>query len=279
MDRIQTNLGRLHVERRGEGPTLLCWPSLFCDERTLRPLVEGFSHDHQVVLVDGPGHGRSGGVRERFSIDDCADAGIAVLDALGVDRAAWIGVAWGGHVGAVAAMRHPTRLRALVTMNAPMGAWAGRQRALLWSTWWLLRLFGRPRALARKIASSQIAPTRLAERPDLIDPIVECIVRSERGPFLTAVRSAMLDRPSLIPRLGTISVPTLFITGPEDALLPVAAARAQAAAIPRARFEVVPGTAHHSLLESPEQVLPLLRAFLSDVATHLGAGVGLLNAS
>jgi pimeloyl-ACP methyl ester carboxylesterase len=264
MERIQTDIGRLHVERLGQGPTVLCWPSLFCDGRTLRPLADELGRDHQLLIVDGPGHGRSEG-RGRPALEDCADAGIRVLDAVGAGPSIWLGAAWGGHVGVVAALRHPDRLRALVTMNAPMGARSGARRALFWSTWWMLRLFGRPRALARKIASTQIAPALLAARPDLIDPIVDCIVRSERGPFLAAVRSAMLDRPSLVPRLGAVRVPTLFITGAEDPLLPVAVAREQAAAIPGARFEVVPGTAHQSPWESPGQVLPLVRAFLSTV--------------
>ena len=236
----------------------------------MKPLVDDLGRDHQVLLVDGPGHGKSGGTKAAFSIDDCADAGIGVLDALGVRHASWIGAAWGGHVGTAAAIRHPHRIRALVTLNAPMGAWRGRQRALYWSTYWLLRLLGRPRVLARKIASAQLAPARVAERPALLDPIVDCIVGSERGAFLASVRSAMLDRPSLIPRLGAISVPTLFIAGTEDRLFPVGLAREQAGAIPGARFETVPGTAHQSLWESPEQVLPRLRAFISEIEGATG---------
>jgi 3-oxoadipate enol-lactonase len=270
MNRIQTKVGRLHVERHGRGPALLCWPSLFCDGRTMKPLVDDLGRDHQVLLVDGPGHGQSEGVTDSFSIDDCADAGIGLLDALNVRRAIWIGAAWGGHVGTAAAIRHPDRLGALITMNAPMGAWRGRQRALYVSTYWLLKLLGRPRALARKIASAQIAPSRLRERPTVIDPIVDCIVHSQRGAFLAAVRSAMLDRPSLIPRLGAVKVPTLFISGAEDRLFPVDLAREQAAAIPGARFETVPGTAHQSLWEAPELVLPRLRAFISE--TQGGTG-------
>jgi len=122
-----------------------------------------------------------------------------------------------------------------------------------------------------RIASTQIAPARLAERPAIIDPIVDCIVESERGAFLAAVRSAMLDRPSLIPRLGAVKVPTLFIAGTEDRLFPVDVAREQAGAIPGARFETVPGTAHQSLWESPEQVLPRLRAFIAEMEGNTGA--------
>jgi pimeloyl-ACP methyl ester carboxylesterase len=265
MHDLSKDLGPLHVERHGtRGPTLLCWPSLFCDVRTLRPLVDAFGRDHQLLLIDGPGHGRSSGPTRPFPMEACADAAIRALDAAGVERATWIGVAWGGHVGTVAALRHPRRLRALVTMNAPMGARTGLTRLFFQLTWWLLRL-RRSRALARKIATTQIAPARLAQRPDLVEPIIECILQSARRPFLAAVRSAMVDRPSLIPRLGDLRLPTLFISGSEDGLLPLATAQEQAAAIPNARFEVVTGTAHQSLLEDPPQVLLKLQAFLQEV--------------
>lgn len=262
MNRIHTNLGDLHVERYGAGPAVLCWPSLFCDGRTLRPMADELSRDHLVLQLDGPGHGKSGGVERRFTMEDCADAAMQVLDAVGVARAAWVGSAWGGHVGVVAALRHPGRLSGLVTMNAPMGAWEGsarRMNALLYWTW---RLAGRG-VLSKKVATVMIARALREQRPELLEPIIDCIRSSPRGPFLSAVRSAMLDRPSLVPRLPEVRVPTLFVTGSEDPVYPVELAREQANAIPGVRFEVVAGTSHLSAWEAPQAVVPLVRAFLS----------------
>lgn len=263
MDRIETSLGPLHVERHGKGPVLACWPSLFCDVRTLRPLVDEFARDHQVLLIDGPGHGRSGGVTRTFTMEQTAAAAMEVLDALGVERAAWIGSAWGGHVGAAAALRYPRRVRALVTMNAPFGAWTGRQRVMNVTLYWAFRLLGRPRALARTVAEMMIAPARRAARPELVEPVIDCMLSSDRAPFFAAVRSAMLRRTSFVPYLGELAVPTLFVTGADDELFPVERARAQAQAIPNARFEVVPGSSHLSVWEAPEIVLPMLRGFLA----------------
>ncbi len=271
MERVSTTVGALHVQRHGQGPPLVCWPSLFCDVRTLRPLVDEFGRDHHLVLIDGPGHGGSGGVTHPFTLEDCADAAMQVLDATGIQRAAWIGSAWGGHVGVAAALRHPDRLLGLVAMNAPMGAWTGRLRAMNATVYWTFRALGRPRAMARKVAEAMIAPARRAERPALLDPLVDCMLASSRGPFLTAVRSAMLDRPSLLHRLAGVRVPTLFVTGAEDRLFPVAVARQQAAAIPGGRFEVVPGSSHLSLWEAPDLVLPKLRAFLAEVENRAPA--------
>lgn len=265
MDQIETSLGPLHIERYGAGPSLVCWPSLFCDVRTLRPLVDEFARDHQVLLVDGPGHGRSGGVARAFTMEETAAAAMQVLDAVGIARATWIGSAWGGHVGTVAALGYPQRVRALVTMNAPFGAWSGRNRVMNAMLYWSFRLLGRPRMLARTVAEMMIAPARRAARPGLVEPVVDCMVSSDRRAFFAAVRSAMLLRPSLIPRLPEVRVPTLFVTGAQDELFPVELARTQAQAIPGARFEVVPGSSHLSVWEAPEVVLPMLRSFITSV--------------
>src|SRR5262245_1867104 len=101
---VHTGVGRLHVEVTGSGPAVLLWPSLFCDGRTMAAAVEDLAPDHTVILIDGPGHGRSGSSGRRFTLEDCARAAIAVLDEHGVREADWIGAAWGGHVGVAAAL-------------------------------------------------------------------------------------------------------------------------------------------------------------------------------
>jgi len=268
MQMIETNLGRLRVERHGAhaGPTIVGWPSLFCDASTMRPLVKELAHDHQVVLIDGPGHGGSSGPPRPFTLEACADAAFAVLDTLGVRKTAWIGSAWGGHVGVVAALRYPDRVSALVAMNAPMGSWTGRNRAMNWTLYWAFRLLNRPKVLARLVASMMIAPQRLAAHPELAAPILECMTRSERRPFFAAVRSAMLERPSLLPNLKDLRLPTLFMVGSEDSVFTVDEAGRQAAMVSGSQFEVVRGTSHLSLWEAPDLVLPLLRQFVTNVS-------------
>ena len=75
--RITTKVGSIHVEVRGEGAAVVCWPSLYCDARSVDGVAEDLSRDHRVVVIEGPGHGRSGNGPESFSFDDCvAAAGI-----------------------------------------------------------------------------------------------------------------------------------------------------------------------------------------------------------
>ncbi len=260
--KIVTKVGALHVESRGRGPALLCWPSLYCDARTLDPITTELARDHRVVVVDGPGHGGSAPSPGPFSVDDCADAAIEVLDALGIERAAWIGAAWGGHVGVTAAIRHPARLAGLVILNTPMAPWRGFRLGLMRLTYALLATFGPRSFVGPMIADKMIAPSATG-RTAMVRYVADALARCDRRGLLTAARSAMFERGDAVPLLPKVGVPTVFFTGEEDALFPVEEARAQAALVSHCRFVVVSRSAHQSALEAPEQVLPIVRDALA----------------
>jgi pimeloyl-ACP methyl ester carboxylesterase len=78
-------------------------------------------HGKNVLAIDLPGHGRSGGAPLE-SIVDMADWIIAVLDAAGLSRAALVGHSLGSLIAIAAAARHPERVRAiaLVGPTVPM---------------------------------------------------------------------------------------------------------------------------------------------------------------
>lgn len=258
--RVATKVGALHVEVRGSGPAVLCWPSLFADARTLDAVAEGLSPDRHVIVVDGPGHGKSSAPASTFTLADCADAAMQILDELGVERATWVGSAWGGHVGVVAALRHPERLDHLAILNSPMKPWRGRRLGLMRLTQAMLAIFGPRSWVARTLASSSIAHNAGPDREALVASCAEAIRRCDRRGIGIAMRSVMFGREDLVPGLPDVRVPTTFFAGMEDGLFTLAEARAQAAAIPGCRFVEVERSAHHSAMERPDVVVPILRA-------------------
>jgi 3-oxoadipate enol-lactonase len=77
---------------------------------TYRALGERF----RVLAIDHRGHGH--GIRSwrRFTLEDCADDGVALLDALGVETAIPIGYSMGGPIAQLMWHRHPDRTAGLV---------------------------------------------------------------------------------------------------------------------------------------------------------------------
>lgn len=70
-----------------------------------------------------------------------------------------------------------------------------------------------------------------------------------------------MNDPGLRARLSTIATPTLVVWGDSDGVFTPDYGRAYAAAIPGARFELLPDTGHLPTLESPEALLKLVQSF------------------
>ena len=73
-------------------------------------------HGHGVLAVDQPGHGRSGGA-PLASVEALADWLLALLDAAGVQRAAFVGHSMGSLIALEAAARAPARASRLVMLG------------------------------------------------------------------------------------------------------------------------------------------------------------------
>jgi 3-oxoadipate enol-lactonase len=73
----------------------------------------------------------------------------------------------------------------------------------------------------------------------------------------------MMHRPDSTLLLPSITVPTLVITGDEDALIPVEESRQMAKAVPGATLVIVAGAGHLANLEQPDAFNQALHQFLT----------------
>ena len=73
---------------------------------------------------------------------------------------------------------------------------------------------------------------------------------------------ASLPDPTLLGRLHNVRLPVLVIWGESDRVADPEYGRAFAAAIPGARFQLLTGTGHMPMLETPDQLLAAVRTFI-----------------
>ncbi len=96
-------------------------------------------HGYNVLAVDLPGHGRSGG-EALASIEAIADWLAALLDALGVERAALVGHSMGSLAALDAAARHPSACARSRCSARRRRCWSAtfcstrREPAIIWPT-------------------------------------------------------------------------------------------------------------------------------------------------
>ena len=91
--------------------------------RNLAPRARALAAQRRVIVPDLRNHGRSPWTDAMTYTAMVADV-IALLDRLGVARAAFIGHSMGGKVAQVLALTHPARVRALVVVDIAMRRYA-----------------------------------------------------------------------------------------------------------------------------------------------------------
>lgn len=261
MSYVNTALGRLFVEEVGEGSPILLWHSLLSDRSMWRYQVRELARDHRLLLVDGFGHGQSEPASRPFSVEDCAGAALAVLDAYQHERAIVLGLSWGGMTAMRMALRAPSRVRALGLLDTSAEAEEPLQRIRYRAMAALFRRYGPLRPMQQQVLKTLFGSKALRERPELGLELVERLKRLDREGLYLAIR-AITDRGSVLHRLPRLRTPTLVIVGAEDRATRSIHSERIARAIPGARLEYIEGAGHLSTLEAPEELNRLLRRFL-----------------
>lgn len=265
---IEIQGSRLSVYDIGQGPVVVLGSSFLWDARMWAPQVEALSRTHRVIVPELWGHGGSGPLPAgTASLADLARQHLELLDQLGVERFALVGLSVGGMWGAELAMLAPERVSALVLLDTSLAAEPEATRA---------RYFGMLGAIE---AMGALPPPVLeAATPLFFSPTV-----AERKPELpTAFAASLRDWPtarltdSVVPLgrlifgrrdalddLHKLTMPTLVATGAGDVARPPAEGREMAERL-HTRFVEIPEAGHISSLEQPEIVTKLLVDFLAE---------------
>lgn len=243
-------------------PPLLTLHGIGGHADAMGPEVLGLSGDRPVIAFDARGHGRSTRPARYTLADHVADA-VGVVEALGVDRFAVLGVSMGSYVAPGVVVAASGRVAGLVLVVAK-GHGAESSSARLMRERPELFAGRTAEEVAQAMFEIVISPqTTAAERQALAERLAP-LARPELtlGPeeFQRANDAlAGFDNRPLFPRIGC---PTLVVSARDDALNPPVDGEAVAAAIPGARFEVVERAGHILTAERTAEYLALVRPFL-----------------
>ena len=117
---VDTGQVRLHAVIGGDGPPLLLvhgWPETWYEWRLMMPTL---AREFQVIAVDQRGIGLSDKPDDGYDAGTLADDLVALMDALGHQRFAVVGVDTGLIISYALAADHPDRVERLVVGEAPL---------------------------------------------------------------------------------------------------------------------------------------------------------------
>jgi pimeloyl-ACP methyl ester carboxylesterase len=260
--------GRLHVLDDGAGPAILLLHAGIVDALSWDALVPLLvAAGYRAIRYDARWYGRTETDDVEFS--NRADA-LAVLDALGVERACLVGNSRGGHIATDTAVEAPERVAALVLIGASIGGYEPEP------TPEEAELFAEMEALdegddheANVDFGIRLWVDGRGQPPDRVPAAIRDAVR-EMG--LAVLSRKPIGRPiPLQPpaaeQLDRLTMPILSIVGELDVSDIAATARHIEATCVDARTVVVLDVAHMVAMEAPERTAELIVDLLRPLGT------------
>jgi len=200
------------------------------------------AHDVRVLVPTHPGFGGTVRPGALASVPGLGALYGALLDQLDLTDVTVIGNSIGGWITAEIALLKSPRVSGIVLVDA-VG----------------IEVSGHPVADFFSLTMDQVFelsfhdPEPFRVDPRTLPPAAQAIAAGNRAAISVYAGSAMTD-PTLAGRLGSLEIPALVLWGESDGIVDVDYGRAYAAAIPMARFQLLPETGHSPQLETPDQV-------------------------
>jgi pimeloyl-[acyl-carrier protein] methyl ester esterase len=249
----------MHIESSGSGPPLVLVHGWAMHGGIFQPLRAALEQRFTVHRVDLPGHGAS---RERTGRLELGDLARRIADA--VPEALWLGWSLGGLVALQAALERPRQVRGLVLV-------ATNPRFVVAPDW--------PHGVAHAVFDAFARELRDDWR-GTVDRFLalECIGADHARAELRELRTHVFERgePALhaledglrlladcdlraaLPRIG---VPSLWIAGRRDRLVPWAALQHAAALCGNGSFVAIDGGGHAPFIGHPQRVVDAFAAW------------------
>jgi pimeloyl-ACP methyl ester carboxylesterase len=249
---------RIAYQVAGAGPALVLLAGQSNNHHWWDGVREDFEDEHTTISLDLRGTGESDKPDVPYSTRGFVSDVLAVLDDLGIDRAAVYGMSMGGRVAQWLAVDHPDRVGALILGCTSPGG---------------------PQAIERDnaVRASLAKPGTREGRQALID-----LMFTPAWSAAHPGRYTVLGDPRMPPyarkwhllasnghnawdALPKIAAPTLIMHGTDDLLNPTANAKLLAERIPDARVELIEGARHAYFVEFRDVAGRAVVEFLREV--------------
>lgn len=261
---MQLDQARVRYIDRGQGPAVVLIHGFAASLNTWDPVVKVLEADHRVIALDLKGFGWSDRPEGDYSPLAQARLVMALMDQLGVERAAVVAHSWGSSVALALALEAPDRVERLALYDA----WIYEEQLPSFFHW--ARLGGIGEALVWAFYDER-ADDRMAlafhDPRYVTEALVEDVDATLARPGVKAAALAAIrgQRYAEVQhRYAEIDKPTLLLWGREDQVTLLAFGEALARQLPQARLVVYPRCGHFPMIEARAASTAELRAFLAE---------------
>jgi 3-oxoadipate enol-lactonase len=265
---VQHNHASIHYQTAGDPahPAVVLIHAGIADLRMWDSIAAPLAERYFVLRYDTRGFGLT--TTENVSYSNRDDLR-ALMDAVGIDRAAVIGCSRGGTIAMDFTLEHPSRVRKLVMVcSTPSGLELDGpfppEQVALDEQMMALEEAGQYEELVALEVRMWV--DGFGRSPDAVNPDVRqavLMMNLESIPHLSEKATPTPLDPPAFGRLGEIACPVLITTGAHDESVPEMAAPILLKRIPNASYHQFAHSAHVPSMEEPDEFLRVVGAFLA----------------
>ncbi len=260
--RIKANDIWMNYELSGKkgGLVVVLSHSLSCNLLMWNPQIDALNPYFRVLRYDTRGHGNTDAPSGSYTLELLAEDAIGLLDALDMDRVAFVGLSMGGMIGQCLALNYPHRLKSLVLCDTASVIPAEAQPV------WQERLdkvsTNGMEAVYEETLERWFTPAFLRREPPMVKLIREQILATSVAGYAGCAEA--IRRLNYLDQISRIKTPTLIMVGEDDPGTPVSAAKAMYERILGSNLVILPSARHLSNVEQSEDFNAALLKFLKD---------------
>ncbi len=260
MPKVRVNGVSLHYNVFGKGKeTIIFSHGLLFDNTMFHNQIDFFKSRYRCIAYDHRGQGNSERTKQGYDMDNLTQDCLGLMDALGIEKCHFVGMAMGGFVAMRIAARHPERIKSLILLGT--SANADNQSSKFKMMAWMVRIFG-VKPIVKRVVRTLFGEKFLKDvnrRKELLKWYTH--LESHRKSILRAALG-VIKRQSILHELPRITAPTLIITGDQDAAIEPIHTQQAHEKISNSQFIMIGGAGHTSVIEEPEQINQVMEVFL-----------------
>ncbi len=246
MPTINTSIGEIAYEKKEVlGTTPIVFLHGVYYDHNLWNYQIGKIFDHTTIVVDMPLHGQSKTItKPNWTMDDCANMLIEILDSLGIENCYAVGHSWGSMTILRAASQNPDRFVGVGLCNMPLqkGGLGAKLQFGFQHTMLPFRKF-----YTKQVAKAMFSQKSREQKIEIVEYLELSMEQLSNKDIRKTDKAVISKVDSGYPYLDKLTVPALAIKGKED-YVPT---------LKTIETSIVEGK-HTSPLEQPEKVLEMI---------------------
>lgn len=254
----ETNHIEIHYTRTGGNkPPLILLHGLMTNGRCWTPVACALEQEHDVIMPDARGHGKSSAPNDGYLYEDHASDIVGLIETLNLSTPILIGHSMGGMTAALVACRLQSALRGLILAD-PTFLSPEIQREVYTSD-----VAEQHRQILNKSSEEILADARL-RHPHRSLEILTLLASARHQTSMNAFQVLTPPNPDYKQLISAINIPTLLVMG-DTGVISSTVAKDLQSLNPRLQIEKIADVGHGLHYDQPEQFITIAQSFIRSI--------------